>query len=100
MTPSLASRLALAVARAAPFLRRIVSARARSPLASTRAFLQSIMPALVFSRSCLTSSGGMLSPAGEAGAVVVMGVAVVDIIGVEWKGNGGHRPPLHEETED
>src|SRR5882762_4677048 len=57
MTPSLASRPAFLEAEAAPFLRRSVSAATRSPLASTRAFLQSIMPALVLSRSCLTSSG-------------------------------------------
>ena len=38
-----------------PFLRRITSPSARSPLASVRAFLHSIMPAPVRSRSCFTN---------------------------------------------
>src|ERR1700679_913695 len=95
MTPSLASRPAFFEAVAAPFLRRIVSAAVRSPLASTSAFLQSIMPALVFSRSCLTFSGETLLSPGDAGAGVVMEV-VVDI-----SGNNkcdGHRPPPQDET--
>ena len=43
-------------ALAIPFLRRTSSAAARSPLASVSALLQSIIPALVFSRSSLTSA--------------------------------------------
>src|SRR6185436_479849 len=42
-----------------PFVRRIVSALSRSPALSTRARLQSMNPALVFSRSCLTSFGSI-----------------------------------------
>src|SRR5215211_2574445 len=42
-----------------PFVRRIVSAFSKSPLLSTRARLQSMNPALVFSRSCLTSFGSI-----------------------------------------
>src|ERR1035441_10002612 len=55
MQPSLAARADFLVASALPFLRRIFSASARSPLASCRATLQSIMPALVLSRSSFTS---------------------------------------------
>src|ERR1700677_1938539 len=80
MTPSLASRPAFLACWASPFLRRMAMAASTLPLASTRAFLQSIIPAFVISRSFLTSSGEMLlSPSGEEGAVVVMGVAVVDM---------------------
>src|SRR4029453_18922264 len=46
-------------ALAMPFVRKIVSAFSRSPLLSTRARLQSMNPALVFSRSCLTSFGSI-----------------------------------------
>src|SRR5688572_29797157 len=50
MTPSLASRADFLAAEATPFLRRISTAAFRSPLASVRAFLQSIKPAPVISR--------------------------------------------------
>src|SRR5580700_12296014 len=56
-TPSLTDRLAFLDALAMPFFRRISSAFSRSPPASTKAFLQSIIPAFVFSRSCLTRVG-------------------------------------------
>src|SRR5260370_39280172 len=55
--PSFAEREAFFEALAIPFLRNRSSAFSRSPSVSTSAFLQSIMPALVFSRSCLTSAG-------------------------------------------
>src|SRR5258705_13560277 len=42
-----------------PFVRRIVSAFSKSPPLSTRARLQSINPAFVFSRICLTSFGSI-----------------------------------------
>src|SRR5258708_37105749 len=54
--PSFAEREAFFEALAIPFLRNRSSAFSRSPSVSTSAFLQSIMPALVFSRSCLTSA--------------------------------------------
>ena len=54
ITPSLASRSALAAALAIPFSRRYFTAASMSPLHSLRAFLQSIMPASVLSRRALT----------------------------------------------
>src|SRR6516225_1052784 len=56
MAPSRASLPTLVVAVAAPFLRRISTALPRSPLASTSAFLQSIMPAVVMSRNFATAA--------------------------------------------
>src|SRR5204862_5899083 len=56
MTPSLASRVALETAVAAPFLRKRSPAALRSPLASMSAFLQSIRPAPVISRSFATEA--------------------------------------------
>src|SRR5882762_1195967 len=55
--PSLVAREAFLLALAMPFVRKIASAFPRSPPLSARARLQSIMPALVLSRSCLTSWG-------------------------------------------
>src|SRR5262245_41755382 len=57
--PSFVARVAFFAALAMPFVRKIVSAFSRSPPLSTRARLQSIKPALVFSRSCLTSFGSI-----------------------------------------
>src|SRR5438045_6869197 len=57
--PSFVARVAFFAAVAMPFVRRIVSAFSRSPLLSTRARFQSINPALVFARSCLTSFGSI-----------------------------------------
>src|SRR5207248_2739747 len=57
--PSFVARVAFFAAVAMPFVRRIVSAFSKSPPLSTRARLQSINPALVFSRSCLTSFGSI-----------------------------------------
>src|SRR6202035_4967874 len=57
--PSFVTRDAFLPALAIPLVRKIVSALARSPPASASARLQSIMPALVFSRSCLTSLGSI-----------------------------------------
>ena len=54
MTPSLAARSALAPALAIPRSRRSLMEASRSPLVSVRTRLQSIMPALVLSRSSLT----------------------------------------------
>src|SRR5690349_18640918 len=54
MTPSLASRPAFFAAEACPFLRRISTAASKSPFASASAFLQSIKPAFVISRSLPT----------------------------------------------
>src|SRR4051812_45721554 len=42
-----------------PLVRKIASAFARSPALSTSARLQSIKPAFVFSRNCLTSFGSI-----------------------------------------
>src|SRR5262245_31085911 len=57
--PSLVARDAFLLALAIPLVRRIASALAKSPEASSRARLQSIMPALVFSRSSLTTFGSI-----------------------------------------
>src|SRR5204863_313525 len=57
--PSFVARVAFFAAVAMPFVRRIVSAFSKSPPLSTRARLQSINRALVFSRSCLTSFGSI-----------------------------------------
>src|SRR6185503_1866444 len=59
MAPSRASRVAFFAAEAAPFLRRMSTAPSRSPLDSTSAFLQSIRPAPVISRSLPTNAGVM-----------------------------------------
>src|SRR5579885_1927090 len=55
IVPCFVLRVAFFAADAMPHLRRSVSASAGSPFASTRAFLHSIMPAPVFSRSCFTN---------------------------------------------
>src|SRR5262245_44909855 len=52
--PSAATRPALVAALERPFLRNQSTACSMSPLVSVRAVLQSIMPAPVLSRSCLT----------------------------------------------
>src|SRR5262245_12878835 len=57
--PSFVARVAFFAALAMPLVRKIVSAFSRSPPLSTRARLQSMNPALVFSRSCLTSLGSI-----------------------------------------
>src|SRR6267154_4819425 len=57
--PSFVARDAFLLALAIPLVRKIVSAFARSPSASVKARLQSIIPAFVFSRSCLTSWGSI-----------------------------------------
>src|ERR1700675_1301060 len=59
MIPSFVTREAFLPALAIPLVRKIVSAFARSPSASASARLQSIIPALVFSRSCLASFGSI-----------------------------------------
>src|SRR6516165_3271677 len=57
--PSFVARVAFLAALAMPFVRKIVSAFSKLPPLSTRARLQSMNPALVFSRSCLTSFGSI-----------------------------------------
>src|SRR5215813_9730627 len=57
--PSFVARVAFLAPLAMPLVRKIVSAFSRSPPLSTRARLQSINPALVFSRSALTSFGSI-----------------------------------------
>src|SRR5215469_8828654 len=57
--PCFVARVAFLAALAMPFVRKIVSAFSKSPPLSTRARLQSMNPALVFSRSCLTSFGSI-----------------------------------------
>src|SRR5262244_4009444 len=52
--PSLVTRVAFLAATETPFLRRTTTAASRSPLASVRACLQSIIGAPVFSRSSFT----------------------------------------------
>mmetsp|Transcript_13876 Transcript_13876/g.45385 ORF Transcript_13876/g.45385 Transcript_13876/m.45385 type:complete len:211 (-) Transcript_13876:1937-2569(-) len=59
MMPSLVARPAFFSADARPFLRRYSVAAATSPSFSTRAFLQSIIPAPVVSRSDLTVFASM-----------------------------------------
>ena len=59
--PSLVARVAFLAAVATPFLRRMTMAASTSPLASVRAFLQSIMGALVFSRSSFTCAAVMFT---------------------------------------
>ena len=56
MVPSLVSRPARLTALAMPMVRRTSTALSRSPSASTRAFLHSIIGESVISRSCLTSA--------------------------------------------
>src|SRR5262245_46501929 len=56
MSPSFALRPAFFWALASPRLRRIVVASSKSPLASVSAFLHSIIPAPVWSRSFFTSA--------------------------------------------
>src|SRR5881394_1435227 len=57
--PSFVARADFLPALAIPLVRKIPSALGRSPPLSTRARLQSIKPALVFSRSCFTSCGSI-----------------------------------------
>src|SRR6266498_2845242 len=57
--PSFVTRAAFLPAAATPLVRKIASAFSRSPPLSTSARLQSIIPALVFSRSCFTSCGSI-----------------------------------------
>src|SRR3954469_4183117 len=57
--PSLVAREAFLLAPAIPFVRKCASAFSRSPPHSASARLQSMMPALVFSRSCLTNCGSI-----------------------------------------
>src|SRR2546425_4597726 len=59
MRPSDASRPARLSALAAPFVRSTSTAFSRSPAVSSRAFLQSIMPAPVRARSAATSFAGI-----------------------------------------
>src|SRR2546426_7721751 len=59
MSPSDASRPARLSAFAAPFVRSTSTAFSRSPAVSSRAFLQSIMPAPVRARSAATSLAGI-----------------------------------------
>ena len=54
--PSFASRSARLLATSKPFLRIMSTALSKSPSASCRAFLQSIMPALVAWRNFITSA--------------------------------------------
>src|SRR4249920_962757 len=56
MRPSLVVRPAFFAALASPFFRRSVVASSKLPLASSRAALQSIIPAPVWSRSFFTSA--------------------------------------------
>src|SRR6202035_2066785 len=70
-TPSVASRAALLSALACPCLRMSSAAASRSPLASTSAFLHSIMPAPVRSRSCLTASAVMFMD--KLGSLALLG---------------------------
>src|ERR1022692_2027240 len=65
MEPSLAARVAFFMATDTPFLRNRMIACSRSPLASVRACLQSIMGAPVFSRRSFTC-------AAEIFAIVVL----------------------------
>ena len=58
-TPSAATREAFLSAFASPCLRMRSAAASRSPFVSTSAFLHSIIPAPVRSRSCLTASAVM-----------------------------------------
>src|SRR6516165_245027 len=57
--PSFVARVAFFAALAMPLVRKMVSAFSKSPPPSTRARLQSMNPALVFSRSRLTSFGSI-----------------------------------------
>src|SRR5881275_1195420 len=57
--PSFVARNAFLLAPAIPFVRKCASAFSRSPPHSASARLQSMMPALVFSRSCLTNCGSI-----------------------------------------
>src|SRR5262252_8557298 len=75
--PSLVARDAFLLALAMPLVRKIVSALVKSPPASSRARLQSIMPAFVFSRSCLTTFGSISI------------LTLIDLKFREWSGTAG-----------
>src|SRR5947199_6320831 len=86
--PSFVTRDDFFPALAIPFVRKIPSALVRSPPLSTRARLQSMKPALVFSRSCFTSCGSIS---------VVVAFIESWALGAErrtvffrLRGNGGH----------
>src|SRR5436305_12803809 len=74
MTPSDAVRAPRFAACAWPFTRRISIALSTSPLASTSAPLQSIIPAPVRSRSSFTSLAEMVASAMSARSFHVVGV--------------------------
>src|SRR3954452_21621446 len=74
MTPSDAVRAPRFAACAWPFTRRISIALSTSPFASTRAPLQSIIPAPVRSRSSFTSLAEMVASAMSARSFHVVGV--------------------------
>src|SRR5271165_335346 len=59
--PSLVTRVAFLAATETPFLRRITTACSRSPLASVRACLQSIIGAPVFSRRSFTCAADIFT---------------------------------------
>src|SRR5882757_4445538 len=59
--PSLVTRVAFLAATETPFLRRITTACSRSPLASVKACLQSIIGAPVFSRRSFTCAAEMFT---------------------------------------
>src|SRR3954470_3600781 len=74
MTPSDAVRPPRFAACAWPFTRRISIAFSTSPSASTSAFLQSIIPAPVRSRSSFTSLAEMVASAMSARSFHVVGI--------------------------
>src|SRR3954454_4491529 len=61
MDPSVAIRPAFLAGELKPFTLSHSTALSKSPFVSFRAFLQSIMPALVFSLNSLTSDAAMLT---------------------------------------
>src|ERR1041385_8095252 len=71
--PSLVTRVAFFAATETPFLRRTTTAASRSPLASVRACLQSIIGAPVFSRSSFTCA-----------AEIFTVVALIFLIPTSW----------------
>src|SRR5580765_5166953 len=74
--PSLVTRVAFLAATETPFLRRITTACSKSPLASVKACLQSIIGAPVFSRRSLTCVAEMFTV-----LVLIINETLLEIVG-------------------
>src|SRR5262245_39159054 len=89
ITPSAATRVAFLSALASPCLRISSAAASRSPPTSTSAFLHSIMPAPVRSRSCLTASAVIVIVVPSNQVVAAACRDIITFIGAGSSGPGG-----------